>query len=108
MLAEAYQIGHWTQPIIIPLNFSDRRYNILIFKCVFLAQMAGQQTGLNVRETKLAWMTGIKNSSKETSRGRYVCEVKQKIKKGHGFSSLLRLIHTSEDSAVDSCISAER
>ena len=54
MLAEAYQIGHWTQPIIIPLNFSDRRYNILIFKCVFLAQMAGQQTGLNVRETKLA------------------------------------------------------
>ena len=35
----------------------------------FLAEMAGQQTGLNGRETKLALMAGEKISSKETRRG---------------------------------------
>ena len=40
--------------------------------------MAGQQTGLNGRETKLALMAGQKISSKETSRGHQVCEVNKK------------------------------
>ena len=35
----------------------------------FFAEMSGQQSGLNGRETKLAWMAGQKICSKETSRG---------------------------------------
>ena len=41
----------------------------------FLAEMAGQQTGLNGRDTKLAWIAGQKISSKATSRGHWVFEV---------------------------------
>ena len=49
----------------------------------FLAEMAGQQTGLNGRETKLAWRAGQKNNLKETSRGHLVCVKKtNNVKKG--------------------------
>ena len=51
----------------LPLLFTSHSYHHL--EGPFLDEMAGQQTGLKGRETKLAWMTGQKISSYETSRG---------------------------------------
>ena len=53
----------------------DRGFNFCLLHTVFpsrgafLAEMAGQQIGLNGREDKLALMAGQKVSSKEICRG---------------------------------------